>query len=199
MFDFRSQTKIFDTYYRQYGEAYNDAGVYGVIIHESQSTLWKVIGVHHLSGSENAGKHNIYFDVLDREGLRTNIRIHWEWEGMHLNEQPNDVIIDKPDYEPGGNIALHSGQKVICWIADPTTGSVISDKVSGLHINHSDEEQGNTWGHHSFFIVFQKVTDIPDPRPSDVFGSIRIILNKKQLNELPTDVDGNISFLFDVK
>jgi len=33
---------------------------------------------------------------------------------------------------------------------------VPSDSVNGIHIMHPDEGAGNTWGHHSFTVEFQK-------------------------------------------
>ena len=84
---------------------YNDALAYGVTVTSPQSSKWRVLGIHHLTGDENNGNHNIYFDVLDKDGQRINgARIKWGWEGMRPNEHPNDVIVDKPPNEPGANL-----------------------------------------------------------------------------------------------
>ena len=49
-----------------------------------------------------------------------------------------------------------------------------SDTVIGLHTGHPDEPGGgNTWGHHSFYVVFQRrpvqyVPEPPQPEPPPV-------------------------------
>ena len=36
-----------------------------------------------------------------------------------------------------------------------------SDRVTGLHTRHKDEAPGNTWGHNSFYVVFQRTRKGP--------------------------------------
>ena len=40
-----------------------------------------------------------------------------------------------------------------------------SDTVTGVHTGHADEETGNTWGHHSFYIVWQLMSGDVVPEP----------------------------------
>lgn len=139
----------------------NDATKYGVsIIPASVSpgqVYWRCIGVHHLSGSENAGKNNVFLDVLDEQAQRIGPPwplIDWKWEGMRDNEQAGLVVLDKPAGEPGGNIALHASQVATVWVAGRT-----SDKITGLQtagIDDPGEEPGNHRYHHSFYVVFQR-------------------------------------------
>ena len=52
--------------------SFNDAVSYGVTINRVRTAnlAWRVIGVHHLTGEENQGNHNAFFDVLDAQGRR---------------------------------------------------------------------------------------------------------------------------------
>lgn len=148
------------------GDVYNDAETYGINIEAVAPTapFWRIIGIRHLTGTENNGNHNVYLEMIDRHGNK--IRggnIAWTWEGRHQNEPANPVVLDKPDREPGGNITMHAGQKVTVGVKD-----VLTDKAGLFHTSHADEEPGNTWGHHSFYVLWQ-LTDPgitePDPNP----------------------------------
>jgi hypothetical protein len=132
----------------------NDAQDYGVLI-SGEGTHWKAIGVHHLSPEENQTGHNVYLEALDEDGQRvSDVEVVWTWEG---NAETYKVSLDKPANEPAGNIVMHWDQRVALWVS---TG--FSDEVVNLHIMHPDEAPGNTRGHHSFYVVFQRVDDEPD-------------------------------------
>ena len=119
---------------------------------------YKVIGVHHLSGQENAGKHHIYVDVLDEQGQRIN--------GAQIAIMPQDgfpsyAIVDKPPNEPGTNAPMWGGGQYEIRVAHQP-----SDRVLGLSTAHPDEPGGgNTWGHHSFYVVFQRVASAEPVEP----------------------------------
>lgn len=196
-FDFR---RWIETFKQQLG--FNDAKAYGVIIDHRSAALWQVIGVHHLSGDENNGNHNVFLDVLDEDGLRVyGAHVSWGWNDMRSDEKPGDVVIDKPTYEPGGNLAMHKGQKVFCYIPGDR-----SDYVKGLHIGHADEGDGNTWGHHSFYVVFQKVNssappELPEPDPDPVqqqVGGVQVTVNVDWINSLRQDQAGQVTFFVPV-
>ncbi|RME48727.1 MAG: carboxypeptidase regulatory-like domain-containing protein [Caldilineae bacterium] len=148
----------------------NDAAQkYGVRIEPAEvaagETYWKVIGVHHLLPMENWSNHHVYLEVLDENGNRVRNPIAWvgwTWENRRPEEPANPVPIDKPDFEPGGNIAINKEQVVSVWVAGLAANATDkSDRVTGIRTTHPDEplEDGtlhNTWGHHSFYVVFQK-------------------------------------------
>jgi len=138
---------------------YNLAEAYGVTVEQSSADQrWEVTAVRHLSGAENTGKHNAYVSVYDENGNRvTNdaLRIGWTWEGRQPDEEAPPKKLDKPDGEIGhGDVPLEKGMIVTLWIEGD---GLESSKVMGLHSMHPDEEDGNTWGHHSFTITFRQI------------------------------------------
>lgn len=141
---------------------FNDAEKYGVSVKTLQDIhpdaesgkYWKVIGVHHLTGQENGGNHHVFCDVLDENGVRiygTRLAL------SQINSPVVWAVIDKPQNEPGTNFPM--------WLSTNGTvyvdGDLISESVTGLTSRHPDEDFGNTFGHHSFYIVFQK-TDVAE-------------------------------------
>jgi len=148
----------------------NDAAEkYGVTIEPADvpagETYWKVIGVHHLLPLENWSNHHVYLDVLDENGNRVRNPIAWvgwTWENRRPDEPANPVPIDKPDFEAGGNIAIGKHQVVSVWTAGLAPNAADkSDRVTGIRTTHPDEplpdgQLHNTWGHHSFYVVFQR-------------------------------------------
>lgn len=150
----------------------NNAKAYGVSIEPATvptgQPYYRVIGVHHLSGSENGGKNNIFFDVLDEQGRRMGPPwplVDWKWEGMRDHEKPGLVALDKPANEPGGNIGLGKGQIATVWVAGRT-----SEKVSGLQsagVEGLPEEPGNHRFHHSFYVVWQRTVKGGEPEPEE--------------------------------
>lgn len=162
MFDHKKWIKTFES-----DPGYNDAISHGVKVVRNDLP-WNVIGVHHLSPEENSMNHHIYIDCLNEKGRRVKSeKINWEWEGKRLDQRADPVQMDKPVNEVP-NLPIWAGQKIDIWHPDGET-------VTGLRANHPDEkkgngELGNSIGHHSFFVVFQKngvldVPDIPEPMP----------------------------------
>ena len=147
----------------------NDAAAYGVEyvpVHVPPGqTYWRIIGIHHLRPEENQGKHNVFFEALNEQGQRVS-NPHswagWTWEGRKPNERADPVPLDKPSYETAGNIAVHYNQTVSTWIKGLNPGANdLTDAVKNLHTRHADEPSpggglGNTLGHHSFYLVFQR-------------------------------------------
>lgn len=135
----------------------NQVESYDVLIEPASGPRWKIIELRKLTGDENRGRHNVYVNVLDATGERDRnpeLRIGWDWEGRGHNEQAPPQRLNKPDGETGhGNVVMEKGMITTVWIEGD---SYASDKASGMHIMHPDEEDGNTWGHHSFLVVFQK-------------------------------------------
>lgn len=137
----------------------NEAIPYGVKIERSGiGGAWRCIGVRHLSGDENRRRHNVFVECLDEAGVRQRAPVlRWQWgdAGPILN-----VRFDKPANEPAADIPIDYHATVRCWIGD----SLPSDVVTGLHARHMDEggsagsPAGNTLGHHSYYVVFQRAT-----------------------------------------
>jgi len=210
MFNFQAKIEEFKTYYREHGQAYNNAAsmtsfddpAYEIVIEKPQNPIWRVLGIHHLAPAENKaanedfGKHNVYIEMLckqnDREGFRA---IHWTWIGRQSNEPARDVFAGQKPHDELVDLPLNLGMIVSVW----TNGSEI---VKGLSSNYPDEGDGNTIGHHSYFVCFQELGDnggtplpdpVPDPDPPPIPGETTVILiNKDWLNQQPVDDDGFI-------
>jgi hypothetical protein len=140
---------------------FTDCAKYSVSVNVLAGTMYRCIGVHHLTPDENMGNHNIYVDVLDESGKRVkNAVVNWNWVGQKASEQSPPVVLDKPASEPGGNIALGAGQIVTVWVSGGT-----SDVIANLRTDHPDEGAGNTRYHHSFYVVWQRGKAPGPPQP----------------------------------
>jgi hypothetical protein len=147
---------------------------YGVLIEPSSVSPgtghWKIIGIHHLTPDENNGKQNFYLHALFENGdPAEGFWVGWQWEGMTPGQNADPVRLDKPPaQEPMGNIALWGGMKVDAWMLGMSSvNNEASDKVLKVHTGHPDEGEGNTWGHHSFFAVWQwTIKNIVSASPS---------------------------------
>lgn len=168
-FNFQQYNTLYLLNINDGGEPVNDAAAYGVRIVEANvpqgQEYWQVIGVHHLYPRENFGNHNVFLEALDENGQRVKnppAWAGWTWEDRRPEERADPVILDKPDYEPAGNISMYYQQTVSVWAKGRSaTASEPSDRVENLHTRHPDEplEDGsllNSVGHHSFYVVFQR-------------------------------------------
>lgn len=149
----------------------NAATQYGVQIVRANETeyVWRCTSVRHLTPSENRGKHSVYVDVLDEHGNRDrnpSLRIGWlDHDG---DTTPSFTVLDKPDtsIELGdGNVDLYLNQTMTVWLSGH---GYASDSVTGIHSRHADElgpngETWNSYGHHSFKVVFQKQRLLSQP------------------------------------
>lgn len=217
MFDFKSWIEIFKEHYRRNGTIYNDAAdmisldnpTGRIEIVKSDTLLWKVLGVHHLTPYENKapneefGKHNIYVEMLCKQDEREAFRaIHWTWKGRRPDESAPDIFAGQKPPNELVNIPLNLGMIVSVW---PHQG----ETVKGFSSNHPDVDGGgNTIGHHSFFVCFQEVDPDtpppdpdpdPDPDPPVLVGGIKVIANQAWLASLTPDPLGNITFVADIK
>jgi len=166
----------------------NDATTYDVKLHrfiDTSQPYYRCIGIHHLSPDENAGNHHVFLDVLDEQGQRMRqAQIEWTWDGRKLTQPAPPVTINKADTEPGTNIAINWAQNISVSILHQH-----SDLVLNLHTRHPDEsspdaENGNTRGHHSFYVVFQRQpgddtppVPPPNPPPTDMAEKYSHLLN----------------------
>lgn len=112
---------------------------------------YRVVAVYKLSPQENAGKHNLYIDVIDKlTGRRMKeVPIIWGWEGQRPDQIITPLKLDKPDNEPMGSLPIWANQKI--W-AEPANRQ--ADEVFNIHTMYLDEGPGNTWGHHSWYVVW---------------------------------------------
>jgi hypothetical protein len=147
---------------RASGRRQNDADAYGVRVEpvkvETGQWYWRAVEVHHLSPEENHGNHHIYLDVLDpalpdaanaQGGRVFGARLKVTWDGGE-----SLVTVDKPLGEPGGNFPMWKSQDCTVAALGLPGHELPSDRVAGLHTRHPDEASGNTWGHHSFSVLF---------------------------------------------
>lgn len=151
---------------------------------------WSVLGVHKLTPAENRGKHHIYFDVLTVEGERDmEQELRTGWRDMQEDQRPPPFTIDKPAHEPG-NVPMYAGQYVFMEIEG---GQRAEWFTAGL----PDEAPGNTWGHHSFYVVFVQGTipDPPDPPDLDPVGQLSLKVSKVYIDTLLIDDQGNVEIV----
>lgn len=129
----------------------NDAAQYAAsIVKTSAGTAWRCIGIYHLKPEENNGRHNVFVEVLDEGGNRTRApQIAWTW---WLDAPTQYRKLDKPDSEPAADIPIDSGATITLRVDGL---GIPSDSVGNLHTRWADEGSGNSWGHHSYYVVFQ--------------------------------------------
>ncbi len=166
----------------------HDAVDYGVEILPAENLIsgefyWRIIGVHHLTGAENNGNHHLYLEALDENGIRVGKSfVGWTWEGRQLGQRADPAVLDKPRNEPYGNIGIFNATLSAWMLGSDINARDRSDMVVGVHYKHADEEMGNTWGHHSFYVVFQQTVvgepepPIPDP-PSEKLINHYVLLS----------------------
>ena len=146
----------------------NQARQYGVSILPASvppgTAYWRVSSVRHLPGDQNRGRHHIFIRAFDAAGQRDRtptLRVYWEWEGQRPGEKSDPVRLDKGDSDTGhADIPMEKGQIIMIHLAGD---GAASEAVDGLHAMHNDEGPGNTWGHHSFVVEFQKTVATSQP------------------------------------
>ncbi len=153
------------------GQPFNDATAYEVKVNPAVNVgngqnYWRVVGIHHLTGAENRGNHHVYADVLDENGRRINGSRLVLMQG---GSNPLYAVIDKPANEAGTNFPMWSNTKGALAVEGAP-----SESVGVLRSDWADEDSGNTWGHHSFYVVFQRTAGgsvtAPAPAPSPIPG-----------------------------
>lgn len=167
-FDFQQLNKnfLFST-----SQPVNQAASYGasVIPVPSGRAAWRCIGIYHLAPNENSRRHNVYIDVLDETGQRDSApAIEWTYR---IDGPAQFRRLDKPADEPACDIPINPQDTITIRVA--SGDSLPSDSVGNLHARHMSEGNQNTWGHHSFYVVFQRqgvVTPpvVVEPQPDEV-------------------------------
>ena len=151
----------------------NKAAAYDIVINqpttEENEKYWACIGAYHLTPDENAGKHVLFLEAMDEENNRIfGTAFKWGWEGQGPNEPSPDLIDDKPPNELV-NLVIWANQIIWTGVRD----AIPSGEVKNVRSTHPDEPPGNTWGHHSFYVAFKRVTAddggvIEPPEPPDI-------------------------------
>jgi len=155
-------------HYLATGEALNEAEAYGVKVvpgNKSNDQKYMVLlGVKHLSPEENHRDHHAYFDVIDEDGERMyRYLIQCVREGGVIASPPPSI--EKPLNEPGGNLPMNWDTTWDISVLS-VNNQYPSDTVSNVHTRHADEGEGNTNGHHSFFMVWQ-LTHLVEASPKE--------------------------------
>ena len=172
----------------------NDAAQFGVEIHRMNGArVWRVLGVHHLTPSENQGRNNVYVDMM---GPAIQASIGWTWIGRKADEPNPNQPLDKPISEPRGNVPLYKGMNAQVWIDSPHS----SDRVFGLRTDLPDGkgpngEIWNSFGHHSFYILFELAESIVPPVINDPSTQLQRVKSelfaiRSQVDRLITSIGG---------
>lgn len=156
-----------EQYLKYYLDNYTDQIITDTLIPNTKPVIgyprYEIIGIHKLTPEENDGKHNLYIDVVSKDGKRINEMIDWGWEGQTEAEKlrTKPVSLDKPSNEPAGDIVIFWGQKIFAKVYGKT-----SDEVYNIHTMLPDEAPGNTRGHHSYYVVWMLAeNENPNPEP----------------------------------
>ena len=143
---------------KKYGITYTDIkvpkGMKGSIL----------LGVRHLTGAENNGNHNIYFTVLDTNGDWLNEHDPSKIGRVDVNfcGTTSMTVLDKPksDLTMGNSPMWGECNECSVWFEAEDSahgGFDYKEIISGFSTRHADEDPGNTWGHHSFHVVFGSI------------------------------------------
>ena len=136
-------------------------------IERTPGATWIAERVRHLTGEENHGNHHVYVDAEGPDGAdlrNTGLNIVYGWDGIRDDEATPIVPINKPEGEFGCNVPIFSDTDMYIGMHGAP-----SDIVRGLRTDFGDDDgqDGNSWGHQSFHVVFryQPTQAQPEPQP----------------------------------
>jgi hypothetical protein len=150
----------------------------------STKSGFRIIGIRKFTPQENGGKHNLFMEVVDENGNRhKNVYIEWGWEGQLPNQESRPILLDKPENEAYGNIVIWANQTIWAEVKSVNGKEVESDRIVNVNTRLPDEAPGNTYGHHSFFVVWQDVSEVateptPDTSAKEAMAKIKVIVDK---------------------
>jgi hypothetical protein len=124
-------------------------------IERTPGANWIAESVRHLSGEENHGNHHVYVDAEGPDGAdlrNTGLNIFYGWDGIRDDEATPLTPINKPAGEFGCNVPIFSDTDMYIGMHGAP-----SDIVRGLRTDFGDNDgqDGNSWGHQSFHVVFR--------------------------------------------
>lgn len=142
---------------------------YGITVERTTvgGVAWRLTGIEKLPAHENMGRHAVYVNAFNTDGTRAKNVYAQAIQAFASSESPVVAPLDKPDspYEQGhGNIPMYREGTYTVFVRE---GLMASDKVHGLHTRHPDENEGNTWGHHSFRLTFKRSRADTSPPPTE--------------------------------
>ena len=147
----------------------NHAAEYGVSIQLASpigGALWRIIDVHHMTPAENHGQHNLFALVIDEQGARVtnpDLRLLFTWQGRRNDEPAPPAPLTKTGERYMADVPIFPGQILSAWIGGD---GISSDVVDGLSTNHPSDGDGNSPGHHSYEVTWQRQQfDAPQPEP----------------------------------
>ena len=138
-------------------------------IERTPGATWIAETVHHLTGAENHGNHHVYVDAKSANGAdlrNTGLNIFYGWDGIRDDEATPIVPIDKPTGEYGCNVPIFKNTAMYVGMHGAP-----SDIVRGLRTDFGDHDgqDGNSWGHQSFHVIFRyrpaQAEPEPEPQP----------------------------------
>jgi hypothetical protein len=188
------------TYIEQYlaalpgGQVVNDAAAkYGVRIREALvadgQLYWRVIGVHHLKSEEGEGTNTVLVEALDEHGNRIREGKVWAANTFEGSNSQEVRALDKASTDPMGcDFPMFKHGTYSVWMEGATKDAhEPSDHAEKFHTRHDDEGSGATWGHHSFFVVFQRTLKGPT-----VLDEAAVLATGRRLRQ--EQMDGNAPF-----
>ena len=134
-------------------------------IERTPGATWIAERVRHLTGEENHGNHHVYVDAEGPDGAdlrNTGLNIFYGWDGIRDDEATPIVPINKPEGEFGCNVPIFSDTDMYIGMHGAP-----SDIVRGLRTDFGDDDgqDGNSWGHQSFHVVFRYQPTPAEPEP----------------------------------
>lgn len=113
--------------------------------------VWRCTSIYHYPPELNSGRHNVFIDAY-KDGSRVrsdSLFAIWGWEGQRSDEQSPDVALNKRAPDPCCDIPIEKGMKIWCRLS-----GYPSDTVRNLHAVIDGTNDGNSWHHHSYLVVF---------------------------------------------
>ena len=117
---------------------------------------FRLVKVRRLSACENHSRHNIFVNVLDKDGQGlpgVKIRVSWGPDGTFL------LTGDKPELGPGyADFPMYKGTHTVeVWDAKSEVAQGITPDIpTNERCDETNNDVGNSTFHYSYEVVFQK-------------------------------------------
>lgn len=119
-----------------------------------EGLVWRAVSVRHLTGAENAGKHNVFVTCLiDGRIVRDgSVQVRWGWEGQRPDEPSPSKLCDKQGETYSTDIPINDEMKIWC---EAVGRGAKTDRVSNLSADLPPDGPGNDWKHNSWAVIFE--------------------------------------------